>query len=93
MNEKKVQHELRSRFDAADEDGSGSLCYSEFVSLMSELKGDAIGPLRTVFTDGLQELLGVSLQMIALALSNELTTVETRPGTLRSTAVANTHRH
>merc|ERR1712216_738189 len=54
---------------------------------MSELKGDAIGPLRTAFTDGLQELLGVSLQMIALALSNELMTVATRPGRAKELAI------
>lgn len=72
VTEEKVQLELRSRFEEADRDRSGSLCYEEFVNLMSSLKGDAIGPLRSDLTGNLQELLSVSLQMIALTLSAEL---------------------
>jgi hypothetical protein len=92
VEEEKVQHELRSRFDDADRDRSGSLCYTEFVSLMSGLRGDAVGPLRTALAENLQELLGVSLQMIALTLSAELgggmaSLGEAKPGRAKELAV------
>lgn len=48
------QQELRGQFARADSDGSSSLSYQEFVALMASLRGDALGPLRAAFTDGLR---------------------------------------
>ena len=78
----RVTNELQSRFHKYDGDGDGSLTYDEFVALIQGLRGEAIGPLRQAFTAGLQELLGVSLQMIALTLSSELSVspAVARPG-------------
>ena len=88
LEEATVQQELRSRFDAADKDNSGSLNYDEFTALMSSLKGDAVGPLRTTLHGELQELLRVSLQMIAVTLSTELSDLRTQPvGRARELAV------
>lgn len=67
------RQELRAQFESADADGSASLSYEEFVTLMASVRGDAIGPLRAALTDGLQQLVAVSLQMIALTLTAELT--------------------
>ena len=79
-----MQAELQSRFDKADTTGSGTLGYEEFVQLITGLQAEAIGPLRQAFTKGLQELLGVSLQMIALTLSAELAAVgRAKPGRAR----------
>lgn len=68
-----LKAELRARFAQADTDGNGTLSFEEFVVMLRELKGNALGPLRAVFQEGLEQLLDVTLQLTALSLSSELT--------------------
>ncbi|KOO29549.1 hypothetical protein Ctob_003478, partial [Chrysochromulina tobinii] len=66
--------ELKEAFERADAGNDASLSYEEFVTLMSSMRDDQLGPLRASFSEGLEQLLAVSLQMIALTLSSELST-------------------
>ena len=49
-----LRAEMEARFSSADTDASGSLNYSEFVTLLQSLRGEALEPLRQAFTSGLQ---------------------------------------
>ncbi|KAL1528548.1 hypothetical protein AB1Y20_009891 [Prymnesium parvum] len=68
-----LRTELRARFQQADTDENGSLSFDEFVVMLRQLQGNALGPLRTVFQEALEQLLDVMLQLTALSLTTELT--------------------
>ena len=71
--DRNLKAQMRERFDEADLDGDGTLCFDEFFAMVRGLKGNALGPLRQVFGEALEQLLDVTLQLTALSLSSELT--------------------
>lgn len=69
-----LRSEVVARFRAGSSgpDGAGTMSFERFCSFLGEMRGDALGPLRLSYAEGLKQLLDVSLQMTALTLSREM---------------------